>query len=76
VKRLGVNAVHRAGVYARAAVDAGIRRDNPLVAGLADSVHRAGIFAGAAVDAFVSNSMSQSIHLLLVRFNVLFFKKN
>jgi hypothetical protein len=64
---LGVDRVHRAGVYARAAVDAGICSDNPLVAGLADSGNRAGIFAGSAVNAFLGNGMCQSIHLLLVQ---------
>jgi hypothetical protein len=62
-----VDAVHRAGVYACPAVDAGIRRDNPFVTGLADSVNRAGIFTCAAVDAFVGNGMCQSIHLPRVR---------
>ena len=62
---LGVDCAHRAGVDASAAVDAGVCRDNPFVASLADSVDRAGIVTGAAVDALVGNGMCQSIHLLL-----------
>jgi hypothetical protein len=61
-----VDSVDRAGIYASAAVDAGISSDSPLVAGLADSVNRAGILASPAVDALFGNGVSQGIHLLFV----------
>jgi hypothetical protein len=73
---LRADCANRASVYARAAVDAGIRADSPFVAGLRNSVHRAGIVTCAAVDAFVRNSMSQSIHLpFCIRFYVLISEK-
>jgi hypothetical protein len=73
--KLGVDCADRAGIYARAAIDAAICSDGPFVAGFADGVNRAGIVTSAAVDAFVGNCMSQSIHLLCIRFTYYFREK-
>jgi len=61
----GVNGIHRAGIYASSAVDAGIGIDGTLVTRFTDSVNRARIITGAAVNAFVGNRVGQDIHLLL-----------
>jgi hypothetical protein len=58
---LGVDCVHRAGVYARTAVDAGICSDSPLVTSFGNGVHRAGILAGSAVNALISNGMTDFV---------------
>jgi hypothetical protein len=55
------NGVNRAGIHTRAAINAGVRVNNPLLARFADGVCRAGFIACAAIDAFVGNYMSQGI---------------
>jgi hypothetical protein len=59
-----VNGVHRAGIDASSAVDAGIGIDGTLVTRFTDGVNRAGIIAGAAVNALFGNRVGQDIHLL------------
>ena len=67
---LGVNGVYWTGIRTCSAVNAGIGRDNPFVAGFTDGINRAGFVAGTAVDALVANGMSQGIHLLFVDFQL------
>jgi len=67
-EELGVNRIHRAGIYASAAVDTGISIDSTFVTRFTDSVNRAGFVTCAAVNAFFGNSVGQDFHLLLYNF--------
>jgi hypothetical protein len=64
----GVNGIHRAGIYASTAVDAGISVNNTLVTRFTDGIHRAGFVACAAVNTFFGNRVGQGVHLLLFDF--------
>jgi len=57
---LGVDSVDRTGVYAGAAVNAGICVNNALAALLADGVDRAGILTSSAVGAIFRNRVCHS----------------
>ena len=59
-----MNGIHRAGIDASSAVDAGIGIDGTLVTRFTNGVNRAGIVAGAAVNALFGNRVGQDIHLL------------
>ena len=63
-----MNGVNRAGIYASAAVDAGISIDSAFVTRFTDGVNRAGFVARAAVNAFFGNRVGQGFHLLLYNF--------
>jgi len=64
----GVNGIHRAGIYASTAVDAGISINNTLVTRFTDGINRAGFVTCAAVNAFFGNCVGQGVHLLLFDF--------
>lgn len=67
-EELGVNGIHRASIYASAAVDAGISIDSTFVTRFTDGVNRAGFVTCAAVNAFFGNCVGQDFHLLLYNF--------
>ena len=65
---LSTDGIHRAGIYASAAVDAGVGINGTLVPCLADGVNRTGLVTCAAVNAFFANLVGQIVHLLLYQF--------